>query len=127
MDLGFDYLLYLVELTFSFVLHQIMVFLFSLINYVVCHSLLEMFCLLNQHFRLNNHAVFIINHLFQVNAFFMNCYSFHFHLLVWGDLLTVEFLFNHFVASYLQTRKVHDSFIWNCQFIHLIINRYRNY
>ena len=37
-DLVFDFLLYLFELTFSHDLHQIMVFLFSLINYWVHHS-----------------------------------------------------------------------------------------
>ena len=124
-DLVFDFLLFLFELTFSLDLHQIMVFLFSLINYWVYHSWLEMSCLINQHYHLNNHVIFIINHLFQVNAFFIN--SYHSHLLIWVELLTVKFLFNHLVAKFLQRGIALGSFILNSQFIPLIINRWKNY
>jgi len=104
-DLVFNYPLYLFELAFSLSLHLIMVFLFSSINYLVCHSWLEMFRQLNQRFHSNNHEVFIINHLFQVISFFKHDYFFHFHLLIYLYHLISEFLFNHLMASYQQKGK----------------------
>lgn len=132
-DLVFDYLLYLVELTFSFDLRQIKAFLFSLLNYLVFHLLLEMFYLINQRCRLNNPVVFIINHQFRFNVFFINYfYSIrftHFHLLILAVLLSVKFLdyFDHCFARYPFIRTELDFFILNLQFNLLLISLSMNY